>query len=99
MLGLAHDYKTLKRQNRDGFDQALTGAVAAQLGGDLAPFTQIVFHALQDGEVCRVIVSPAPRPVFLDQGGVPKLYLRAGAATRELNVKEAIDFQAARWRG
>jgi ABC-type amino acid transport substrate-binding protein len=97
VLGLENDYQTLKRQDRDGFDQALMGAVASQLGGDLAPQVQIVFHALKGCEVCRVIVAPAPRPVFLEQGGSPKLYLRAGAATRELNVKEAIDFQAARW--
>lgn len=99
VLGLEADYKTLKRQDRDGFDQVLMGAVATQLGGDLAPSIQIVFHTFKGHEVCRVIVSPAPRPVFLEQGGNPKFYLRAGAATRELNVKEAIDFQASRWPG
>lgn len=97
VLGLAHDYRTLKRQNRDGFDQAVMAAIANQLGGDLATYVQLVFHTLGELEVCRLIVSPAPRPVFLDQGGTPKLYLRSGAATRELNVKEAIDFQNSRW--
>jgi len=97
LLGLDNDYQTLKRQNRDGFDQALMGAVASQLGGDLVPLVQLVFHTLKGCEVCRAIVSPSPRPVFLSQGGTPKFYLRAGAATRELNVKEAIDFQATRW--
>jgi len=97
VLGLEADYRTLKRQDRDGFDQALMSAVATQLGGDLATSLQIVFHAFKGHEVCRVIASPAPRPVFLEQGGHPKLYLRSGAATRELNVKEAIDYQASRW--
>jgi len=97
VLGLEADYKTLKRQDRDGFDQALMTAIATQLGGDLAPSLQLVFHSFKGQEVCRVIVSPAPRPVFLEQGGNPKLYLRAGAATRELNVKEAIGYQATRW--
>lgn len=99
VLGLENDYQTLKRQNRDGFDQALMGAIANNLGGDLAPYVQAVFHVPRGREVCRVIVSPAPRPVFLEQGGSPKFYLRSGAATRELNVKEAIDFQASRWPG
>lgn len=97
VLGLEHDYRTLRRQDRDGYEQALITAIATQFGGDLAPCIQIVFHRFRDHEVCRVIVSPAPRPVFLDQGGTPKLYLRAGATTRELNVKEAIDYQANRW--
>lgn len=97
VLGLERDYQTLKRKNRDGFDQALIAAIAHGLGGDLAAYLQIVFHRFRGQEVCRVIVSPSPRPVFLEQGGVPKLYLRSGAATRELNVKEAIDYQATRW--
>jgi hypothetical protein len=97
IVGLASDYQTLKRQNRDGFDQALMTAVATQLGGDLVPLIQVIFHSLNEGDICRVLVAPSTRPVFLSQGGTPKLYLRAGAATRELNVKEAIDFQAARW--
>lgn len=97
VLGLEQDYGTLKRQNRDGYEQALVGAIAMNLGGDLTPYLQIVFHLFTGREVCRVIVSPAPRPVFLDQGGAPKLYLRAGATTRELNVREAFDYQATRW--
>jgi len=97
VLGLEADYKTLKRQNRDGFDQALMTSIATQLGGDLAPSLQIVFHRFKGHDVCRIIISPAPRPVYLDHGGSPKLYLRSGAATRDLNVKEAIDYQATRW--
>lgn len=97
ILGLEPDYKTLKRPNRDGFDQGLMNLVANQLGGDLAAYLQIVFHRVKNQEVCRVIIFPSPRPVFLDQNGSPKLYLRSGAATRELNVREAFDYQASRW--
>lgn len=99
ILGLEQDYRVLKRPNRDGFEQALVTLVATQLGGDLAPYLQIIFHSAHGCDVCRVIVSPAPRPVFLEQGGAPKFYLRAGATTRELNVREVIDFQATRWSG
>lgn len=97
VIGLAPDYPTLKRADRDGFEQALITAVANHLGGDLAPFLRTVFHAYHDKEVCRVIISPAPRAVFLDQGGKPKFYLRSAATTRELNVKEAMDYRATRW--
>jgi hypothetical protein len=97
ILGLENDYRTLKRQNRDGFEQALITAIATELGGDLVRHIQILFHNFEAHQVCRIIVSAAPRPVFLDQGGTPKLYLRAGATTRELNIKEAIDYQVNRW--
>lgn len=97
ILGLEPDYQSLKKRDRDGFEQALITAVAHQLGGDLAPYIQVVFHTSHNKDVCRVIVEPAPRPVYLEQSGAPKLYLRSAATTRELNVKEAIDYQAARW--
>ena len=99
ILGLETDYRSLKKQDRDGFEQALMTTVAHQLGGDLAPYLRVLFHKSHESEICRVIVSPAPRPVYLEQSGSPKLYLRAGATTRELNVREAMDYQASRWPG
>lgn len=97
LIGLEQDYRSLKKKDRDGFEQALMTAVAVQLGGDLAPFLRVIFHSAHGQEVCRVIIAPAPRPVYLEQGGAPKFYLRSGATTRELNVREAMDFQATRW--
>lgn len=99
ILGLEQDYQLLKKRDRDGFEQALITAVAHHLGGDLAPYLQLIFHRVHGKEICRVIVDPAPRPVFLEQSGAPKLYLRSAATTRELNVREAIDYQTARWPG
>lgn len=99
LIGLEGDYQSLKKRDRDGFEQALMTASAHHLGGDLAPYLQVVFHKSHDTEICRVIVAPSPRPVYLEQSGTPKLYLRSGATTRELNVKEAMDYQASRWPG
>lgn len=99
IIGLEQDYQLLKKRDRDGFEQALITAVAHHLGGDLSPYLQVVFHRSHDKEVCRVIIEPAPRPVYLEQSGAPKLYLRSGATTRELNVKEAIAYQTSRWPG
>lgn len=99
IIGLEPDYRSLKKPDRDGFEQTLITAVAHHLGGDLAPFLQVIFHTCHEKEVCRVIIAPAPRAVFLDQGGSPKLYLRSAATTRELNIKEAMDYRATRWPG
>lgn len=97
ILGLEKDYQTLKRKNRDGFEQIIMSAVAGKLGGDIAPCIQVVFHTLANREVCRLIASPAPRPVYLDLEGSPKFFLRSGATTRELNVREGIEWIASRW--
>jgi len=98
IVGLDHDYKTLKKQDRDGFEQALMTAVATKLGADACQSVQIVFHSVENKEVCRVMVAPMDRPVYVKDGDAPKLYVRTGVLTRELNVQEAVDYTSSRWR-
>ncbi len=98
VVGLDYDYQTLKKPDRDGFEQAVMTAVANNLGADVCQFVQILFHRLDDQDVCRLIVSPSSRPVFIKQGNTPKLYVRTGGGTRELNIEEAMQFIGNRWR-
>jgi hypothetical protein len=98
IVGLENDYKTLKKQDRDGFEQALMTAVATKLGGDACHSVQAVFHSIEQKDVCRVITAPAHRPVYVRDGETPKLYVRTGVSTRELNVQEAVNYMDARWR-
>ena len=72
-------------------------AVATKLGGDACHVVQMVFHSLENKDVCRVMVAPAQRPVYVKDGDTPKLYVRTGVSTRELNVQEAINYTSARW--
>ena len=97
VTGLQEDYKTLKKPDRDGFEQVLMTAIATKLGGDACHAVQMVFHSLEDKDVCRVIVGPAHRPVYVKDGDSPRLYVRTGVSTRELNVQEAINYTSARW--
>jgi hypothetical protein len=97
IVGLDNDYKTLKKQDRDGFEQLLMTTVATKLGADACRFAHIIFHTLDGKEVCRVIVAPAQRPIYLREGDAPKLYVRTGALTRELNVQEAVNYTSERW--
>ena len=83
IVGLDHDYKTLKKQDRDGFEQALMTAIATKLGADACQSVQIVFHTAESKEVCRVMVAPMDRPVYVKDGDAPKLYVRTGVLTRE----------------
>jgi predicted HTH transcriptional regulator len=97
VVGLEQDYHTLKKQDRDGFEQALMTAVASKMGADACQAVQIVFHSLENKEVCRVMVAPMDRPVYVKDGDAPKLYVRTGVSTRELNVQEAINYTSSRW--
>jgi Schlafen, AlbA_2 len=98
IVGLENDYQTLKKQDRDGFEQALMTAVATQLGGDACHSVQMMFQSIEQKDVCRVIAGPAHRPVYLRSGETPKLYVRTGVSTRELNVQEAVNYTEARWK-
>ena len=97
VAGLENDYRTLKKPDRDGFQQVLMTAIATKLGGDACHVVQMVFHSLDSKDVCRVMVGPAHRPVYVKDGDTPKRYVRTGVSTRELNVQEAINYTSARW--
>ncbi len=97
VVGLGHDYPTLKKPDRDGFEQALLTAIATKLGTDACHSVQIIFHSVDSKEVCRVMVAPTRRPVYLKEGDAPRLYVRTGVSTRELNVQEAVNYTSERW--
>ncbi len=98
IVGLEKDYTSLKKPDRDGFEQVLMTSVASKLGADACQCLQAVFHSISGHDVCRVIVTPAHRPVYVRESETPKLYVRTGVSTRELNVQEAINYTASRWK-
>ena len=98
IIGLEKDYQTLKKQNQDGFEQTIMTSIASNLGADVCQFVHVLFHVIENKEVCRLIISPAPRPVFLEQNNTPKFFLRTGGGTRDLNIQEALDYVHSRWR-
>jgi hypothetical protein len=92
ITGIEQDYKTLKKKNRDGFEQAVMTAVAMKMGAENCQYIHILFHNIENRDVCRIIVSPALKPVFIKHNGSAKFYLRTGGSTRELNVEEAMAY-------
>lgn len=98
ILGVEQDYQTLKKPGRDGFEQTVMTAVTANLGGDLCSFVHVLFHVIDNKDVCRIIVSPSNRPVFFTPSNIPKFFVRTGGATRDLNIQEALSFIGGRWK-
>ena len=97
IIGLEQDYQSLKKPNQDGFEQAIMTAVSAHLGADLCRNIHILFYVLEGKHLCRLIITPSGRPVYLNQNNVPKLYVRTGGATRDLTIQEALEFAQVRW--
>jgi hypothetical protein len=98
ILGIEKDMKTLKWPNRDSYELAITTVISNYLGTDLCKHTQTIFKSIEDKDVCRIIVRPSARPAFLKQGSQTQFYVRTGGSTRELNIEEATNYIADRWR-
>ncbi len=90
VIGLEHDYHTLRRKDRDGFHQFIMGLVKTKLGGFICPLIHVVFEEINGQDICRVAVEASPNPVYVSDNGKVRYYLRIGNTTRELDVKEAV---------
>lgn len=96
-VGLAKDYASLRRRDRDGFQQFLMTLIQRRLGAKACTLVHVLFHAPDDNELCHIVVEPSPQPVyFLAERGA-QYYVRTGNATRALDVREALEHIAARW--
>ena len=99
IIGLQLDYATLKHKSRDGFQQFLMTLVKERLGGDVCALIHPTFASFDEHDVCRVIVEPAHRPVYVKDGGMARYFVRTGSISRELDVQEAVQHVALRWPG
>ncbi|QQR89786.1 MAG: ATP-binding protein [Myxococcales bacterium] len=97
ILGLNLDYQTLKKPNRDGFEQLVMTLVRERLGGHVCRLIHVLFANLEGHDVCRIVVEPSDAPIFFDDGTSTCFFVRTGNASRELDVRETIQFVASRW--
>ena len=69
------------------------------IGKDLGTYLRVTFHEVDGKDICRVTVTPGPRPVFLKEGNDEVFYLRTGNSTRRLSIREAVQYCKIRWKG
>ncbi|PVB61511.1 ATP-binding protein [Labrenzia sp. 011] len=96
-LGLDKDLATLKSPDLDSFERTVNDIVSKDLGGDLCPYIHTVFTQVEDKDVAMIIVSSAPRAVYLEENNASVFYLRSGNSTRRLDVREAVNYANKRW--
>ncbi len=99
VVGLEHDYRTLKSADRDGFSQLLMTLVRERMGGHICRFVHILFLELEGHDICRVIVEPADEPVYVLSNGQSRFFVRTGNASRELDAREIVHYVNTRWAG
>lgn len=95
-IGLTHDYNTLQKKNRDGFELWLMNDLfLKEFGKAIAPYIQITFHTLNNQDPCKVVALPARNPVYTDirdKSGQPQesFFIRTGNATNKLGKPSQI---------
>jgi len=102
VLGLQADYASFKSQksDRDIFELTLHQILITAVGeSGCARWIKTRFCLLQGKEVCVVTVSPSSDPVFLEEEGIGKLFVRIGNSTRPFGAKEALIYARNRWGG
>jgi DNA-binding response OmpR family regulator len=97
IVGLQQDYVSLVKKNRDGYESFIVDVLLNVIGKDSMLLIQITFHQIQDKDICRVVVKPSPRPVFVSEDKVEHLYIRTGNSNRVLSTREAIEYCKSRW--
>lgn len=90
IIGLECDYHTLKRKDRDGFEQYIMGLVALNIGANCCKNIRVKFFERQGKDICIIDVSHTKIPVFLKFHQNIIFYVRTGNHTRELDIQEAL---------
>lgn len=94
-----HDFKTLQRRDRDGYENWLTTLFEHTIGKPAIVNLSIAFEDINGQDVCRIDVDPSPSPVFVERRDESWFYVRLNNSTRRLNTKEALEYIRARWGG
>jgi len=99
VVGIEYDYnkKSDNRKNRDVYENNLMTSLLNACGQDCGTCIQISFGQVEGKDVCRVKVSPSPRPVYIKDGQEEYFYIRSGNSNRSLSIREATEYIKNRW--
>jgi len=94
IIGLEHDYQSLKNGTKDEFELHLRNLINHAYKVDFSTTNiDISFPIVEDTEICVVEIKPWNKPLYTtmsDKNGVKtdKFYLRCGNSSSELPMKE-----------
>ena len=90
VIGLENDYQLLKKRNSDGFELEIRQSIEKYLRNKIAnEFLKLKFHKIDSKEICEIIVTSTPVPVFLyNEEGRQECYVRVGNSSKPYNYEE-----------
>jgi len=102
IIGIEQDYRTLTKQNADGFKLHFDNLVNNYLGKEYHQYISVKIESIQSNEICIVDISRSDVPVYLksrDKDGTLKeeFFIRASASSQPLGRKESTDYIGLHW--
>jgi hypothetical protein len=94
ILGLEHDYQTLKKGDSDAFLLQFDQVVNNYLGKENHQFISAQIVNIDGKEVCVITADAASGPVFVNQ---EEFFIRANASTQPMNMTEANNYIKSHW--
>ena len=92
ILGLEKEFQTLHKSNVDGFENTFNMTFNKMVGVEYSNYTKVEFAEIDGKTVCRVVVLPAPEPVFLKHKNTEEFYIRAGNSSQPLTISRAVKY-------
>lgn len=92
ILGLANDFFSLKKKNKDGFHQRIILIVSNAFGKDICSKIHISFHNIEEKEICTITIEPSIRPTYFNEGNRTIFFLRTGNVTNPLTTSETVEY-------
>ena len=91
VVGLAADYATLRKRDRDGFELYLHEILIRDIGeAATSLFLTVNFHEIDGQDICQVNAELSDHPIYVEHQKDARFYVRIGNGTRALPVNEAV---------
>lgn len=98
-LGLENDYRTLQRNDSDGFENHFTQTFNSMIGPEFRTLVKLWFNNMDGQDICVVQTLPSPRPVYLKTDNNEQFYMRTGNISTSLKLSEIESYSRSRWPG
>lgn len=97
VLGLDGDYRSLRKQNADGFENHFSNLFNTMIGAEFRRFARLKFHKIGGKEICLIKVLSSPKPVYVRSEEGENFYVRTGNSTTPLKISEASAYIRSKW--
>lgn len=98
VLGLKNDMKTVKKHDKDGFEQTLMNLIVSRIGAEVAALVVPRFEEIDGNTVCVVEVDQGGGPAYVETNRGKQFFVRVGNTTRPLDPEETVTYVDSHWQ-